>query len=253
MTYIFPNAAPQAPSRLSALAELFDPATQHFLSARGVREGWRCLEVGGGAGTVATWLAALVAPSGSVLVTDIDPRVIPSAGPPNLEVRRHDIVQDVLPDAAFDLAHARLVLSHLRDPDTALARMASALKPGGWLVVEDFEVQPPMPGHDELSPTAHAMRAITATASDHRLGRTLARRLEAVGLEHVEMEGRARVMRGDTVGARLLQANYEQLRSHILASGVSAEQFAADVAELNDPRFEMRAPTMWTAWGRRPA
>jgi SAM-dependent methyltransferase len=253
MTYIFDNAAPQAPLRLAALADVFDVATQQYLSARGVQAGWRCLEVGGGAGTIATWLAAQVAPSGSVLVTDIDPRVIPSAGPPNLEIRRHDIVQDALPAATFDLAHARLVLSHLGDPDTALARMTAALKPGGWLVVEDFEVQPLAGGDAELSPTARAMRALTATASDHRLGRTLARRLEAAGLELVEMEGRARIVRGDTVWARLLQMNYAQLRSQMLASGLSPEQFAADVAELDDPRFEMRAPVMWTAWGRRRA
>jgi ubiquinone/menaquinone biosynthesis C-methylase UbiE len=253
MTYIFENAAPQAPSRLAALADLFDAATQQALLARGVQAGWRCLEVGGGAGTIATWLATQVGPSGSVLVTDIDPRLIPSAGLPNLEVRRHDIVQDSLPAATFDLAHARLVLSHLRDPDTALARMTGALKPGGWLVIEDFEVQPPVPGDDELSATAQAMRALTLVTSDHYLGRTLARRLEAAGLEHVEMEGRARVVRGGTVGARLLQANYAQLRPQMLAGGLSAEQFAADVAQLDDPRFEMRAPVMWTAWGRRRA
>jgi hypothetical protein len=32
---------------------------------------------------------------------------------PRLEVRRHDIVRDPLPEAAFDLIHARLVFNSL--------------------------------------------------------------------------------------------------------------------------------------------
>ena len=38
--------------------------------------GWHCLEVGGGGGTVAHWMAERCAPGGSVLCTDIDPRHI---------------------------------------------------------------------------------------------------------------------------------------------------------------------------------
>ncbi|BCS35067.1 methyltransferase [Luteitalea sp. TBR-22] len=253
MTYIFENAAPQAGMRLGVLADIFDETTRQCLAARGVQDGWRCLEVGGGTGTIAAWLASRVGPTGSVLVTDIDPQLMSTVSAKNLEIRHHDIESDPLPADAFDLVHARLVLSHLARPDLALFRMVSALKPGGWLVVEDFEVPPPGDGDDALSATALAMRGLTSAASDHRLGRTLARRLVHAGLEDVEIEGRARLVRGATLGARLMQANFEQLRPRLLATGLSAEQFAADHAELDDPRFEMRAPTMWTAWGRRAA
>lgn len=42
-----------------------------------------------------------------------------------------------LPEAAFDLVHARLVLMHLPEREQALARMISALKPAGWLIDEE--------------------------------------------------------------------------------------------------------------------
>jgi 2-polyprenyl-3-methyl-5-hydroxy-6-metoxy-1,4-benzoquinol methylase len=43
-----------------------------------------------------------------------------------------------LPAGRYDLIHARLVLSHLPQRRDVLARLVQALRPGGWLVVEDF-------------------------------------------------------------------------------------------------------------------
>jgi trans-aconitate methyltransferase len=39
----------------------------------------------------------------------------------------------------FDLVHARLVLVHVPDRARALATMVAALRPGGWLLVEDAD------------------------------------------------------------------------------------------------------------------
>ena len=74
--YLLDNAGAEAPARLTALAAMFDPGTIRHLESRGVGPGWHCLEVGGGAGSVAAWLATRVGPTGHVLVTDIDPRFL---------------------------------------------------------------------------------------------------------------------------------------------------------------------------------
>ena len=131
------------------LARWRDPFTIEMLRATGVGPGWRCLEVGAGAGTVSAWLADIVGTSGSVLSTDVDLRF---HGEPsgNTEVRRHDITCDPLPDAEFDLVHVRAVLQHIAEREAAIDRMLAALKPGGWLVLEEsdmraFEAQP-LPG-----------------------------------------------------------------------------------------------------------
>lgn len=257
--YVFPNAAPQAAARLRALAAVFDPGTIRHLEARGVGHGWSCLEIGGGLGTMTRWLSDSVGRHGQVLTTDIDTRHLDSMRLPNVEVRRHDIVEDPLPEAAFDLAYTRLVLEHVSEPDRALARMVGAVKPGGWVLIEEFEMLPA--SHDSedefserISKTAAAMRGVTAKAGLRaRFGRTLLRRLRAAGLEEIGIEGRAFIWPGGSEGAALSRLNYEQLRDSILATGrVTAEEFAADLERLDDREFEIRSPLLWSAWGRRP-
>jgi SAM-dependent methyltransferase len=254
--YVFDNSAPQARDRLAALADVHDPGTiRHFLS-RGVAAGWSCLEIGGGGGTMTRWLSERVGPRGYVLTTDVDTRFLETLGLANVEVRRHDILTDPLPDARFDLAFARAVLEHLPDPDLALDRMVRALKPGGWVMVEDMEatssglVQAPI---DRPSKTLLAMRRVIADAgADPGLGLTLAHRLRAPGLMHVGHEGRVQLCRGNSAAARLARLNFEQLRLPILATGVTAAEFDADLARLDAEEFEWRSATLWTAWGQRP-
>jgi hypothetical protein len=108
--YVLDNAGGQAPARFDALSAVFDPGTIGHLEKCGIGPGWHCLEVGGGGGSIAAWLSQRVGPTGGVLVTDIDPRHLKSLKFANLEVRCHNIVKDPLPEASFDLVHARLVL-----------------------------------------------------------------------------------------------------------------------------------------------
>ena len=75
-TYLLDNAAPQSPKRFDALSTLFDRESIQYLEDCGVGPGWKCLEVGGGGGSIAAWLAARVGPTGHVLVTDLDPRFL---------------------------------------------------------------------------------------------------------------------------------------------------------------------------------
>jgi SAM-dependent methyltransferase len=248
-SYVFDNAAPQAAARLAALAEVFDPGTIRHLAARGVGPGWQCLEVGGGLGSITRWLSGRVGAQGRVVTTDIDTRHLQAMPMSNVDVREHDILVDSLPEGSFDLAYARLVLEHLVDPDAAIARMIAALKPGGWLLVEDFEIVP----DDAISKTAAVMRQVTAAAGVHqRLGRSLWRRLRSHGLADVDTEGRVFVWRGGGLGAALSRLNVEQLRPAILACGqLTVEELAADLAALDDEDFEMRSPILWSAWGQR--
>ena len=255
MTYVFDNAAPQARARLAALAEVHDEGTIRHLLARGVADGWKCLEIGGGLGTITRWLSDRVGAQGYVLATDIDTRFLATIGRDNVEVRRHDILVDLLPDSTFDLAYARLVLEHLSDPDLALDRMVRAVRPGGWLMVEDFEVQSSGPDHSAecAFKTLAAMRRVAASAGvASRLGLSFGSRLRARGLVHVGQEGRVRLCRGNSSAARLARLNFEQLREDILTTGLTTAEFEADLARLDDEDFEWRSPTLWTAWGQQP-
>ena len=178
--------------RLELLEARYDPLTFRRLAAVGVACGWSCLEVGAGAGSVVRWLAGRVGSIGRVVATDLDPRFLgdnPCPTPP-VEVRRHDIRTDPLEEAAFDLVHCRALLCHLDDPAAALRRMTTALRPGGWLVVENADYatfDAATPEH----PAAPAWRAaalrlarslVTSGVLDPMLGRRLPDLLARLGL-----------------------------------------------------------------------
>jgi trans-aconitate methyltransferase len=74
-----------------------------------------------------------------MLATDIGARWIQGNGLSQLQVQRHDVVADPLAQGEFDFVHARLVLSWLPARDAVVPRLVAALRPGGWLVVEDFD------------------------------------------------------------------------------------------------------------------
>jgi ubiquinone/menaquinone biosynthesis C-methylase UbiE len=76
MTYALENAWEQAGRRLALLEQHLDPMTQRRLLALGVSEGWQCLEVGGGRGSIARWLCRQVSTKGQVTATDIDIRFL---------------------------------------------------------------------------------------------------------------------------------------------------------------------------------
>jgi ubiquinone/menaquinone biosynthesis C-methylase UbiE len=123
----------QEGDRFGALETLFDAGTIQLLSERGVAEGWHCLEVGAGRGSIAAWLSERVGPTGRVIATDLNTRFLDTLQRPNLEVRRHNIVTDPLPEHEFDLVHVRLVLMHLPERETVLGRLIKALKPADGL------------------------------------------------------------------------------------------------------------------------
>jgi len=211
--YLLDHAWVGERERLDGLGIVFDPGTICHLESVGVGPGWRCLEVGGGSGTVARWLCQRTGPTGHVVATDLDTGILTSLGIPGLEVRRHDIVSDDLEEGIFDLVHTRLVLEHLPDRDVALARMARALAPGGWLLVEAFQLTPmaltsTRPQADlrwaslALRASFRAvMLAMRPAGLDGRVGHRLPAELCRLGLVDVEAEGRAVFLRGGSPAA----------------------------------------------------
>jgi ubiquinone/menaquinone biosynthesis C-methylase UbiE len=259
-TYSLDNSSREAPARFDALSGMFDRGTIRHLEDRGVSESWRCLEVGGGGGSITSWLANRVGPTGHVVVTDIDPRFLEPLAAQNVEVRKHNIVTDPLPDATFDLIHARLVLVHLPEREKVLTRLVSALKPGGWLVDEEFDSVSLLPdptvspGEVSLNTQVAVMRMLKDRGVERRFGRLLYGRLRAHGLVEIGAEGRLFMWRGESSGVSLMRTNFKQLRTALLdAHYITEQEFDQDSARLDDPDFMAPSPIMWTVWGRRPA
>jgi ubiquinone/menaquinone biosynthesis C-methylase UbiE len=257
--YLLDNSDSIAEHRMKALARLYDSASQRALTTAGIAPGWHCLEIGGGGGGIARWMAERVGVLGSVLCTDLDPRHIAPSELPNLHVVRHDAVHDELPEGKFDLAHARLVLVHIPERAAVLEKMVAALKPGGWLLIEDFDATSVLPDaaanpQERRVETAEAQRTYMIRGGvDPRFGRSLYGRFKGLGLTEVSAEGRVTMWDGANGGADLMRINFEQIGAKVVAAGLlSTEQLKDDLKRLDDPGFVTPSPIMWAALGRKP-
>jgi len=263
-TYVFDQGWQKERDRLAGIESLYDSYSTRCLAGLGVREGWRCLEVGFGAGGVALWLAERVGSTGRVVATDLDPRFLDGHGRANLDVRKHDIVTDPLEEAAFDLAHARAVLDHLPDRQRALERMISAVRPGGWLVLEggDFGgvmaaalahyVDPPE--HAPLFERAiGALGAVLAAAGgDANFGARLVGMFTDAGLVNIAAEAHVPLVAGGT--ENWVPGTVEQLAEHMVSTGlVTASDIESVLAMTADPSCHYAPAPIVTAWGQRPA
>ena len=259
--YLFDNAAQQASDRFSVLESRYDPVSRKILDQTGLAPGWRCLEVGGGGGSLANWLGERVGPDGEVTVTDIEPRWAESQQRrANVHLLRHDITRDPLPGDGFDLVHARLVLNHLPERLRVLDRLVESLRPGGWLVLEDFDTgwTPVLAAPDEAS-AALFERVYTAllgllekAGAQPRWGRHALGAMMRAGLEAVEATTYAEAWHGRGEGINLHRANVEQMADRLKEAGVGDGEQERFLALLNDPGFVVNSCALISTWGRRP-
>jgi SAM-dependent methyltransferase len=257
--YVFDNAWIQARQRLCGLEQLLDPGTIRHLDALGVREGWHCLDVGAGGGSITEWLCRRVGPNGYVMATDLDTRFLDTLTMPNLCVRRHDIVSDDLPECRFDLVLSRLVLGHILERENALRRMLFAVKPGGWLVCEDADnvsvalVSPTDTQNNELFMKVERGKDKAMAARGHLYcGRHLYGFLCALGLTEVHAEGRVSLLYAGSEATHWKKLSVEQLRKDIVNTQLATEtEIDAYLALLDAPNFVAQGFIVMTAWGRR--
>jgi SAM-dependent methyltransferase len=111
------------------------------LERLGLRSGWRCVDVGAGGGDVSVALAEVVGRDGRVYAVDSDPlardEVARSAAAHSQVLAITQAAEDLTLPEPVDLAFCRFLLMHVHDPAAVLARMAGAVRPGGWVVAQE--------------------------------------------------------------------------------------------------------------------
>lgn len=255
--YVFDNDSVHARDQHRWLAEMLDPLTTDRLARTGVTDGWRCLEVGAGGGSVALWLAERVAPSGTVLASDVKPDHIPQAA--GLRVAQHDVVTDPLPEAAFDLVHARLVLLHLPERREVLGRLVRALRPGGWLQLDEFDITygPALLASDTAARQLYerflAAKAwlFEAAGADGAWGQHAPQAMRDAGLVDIDPVVAVQTWRAGSAGVGLLMHHTFHLRDRLLAAGMTDRQLEDVRSLLSDPSFMAVSCPIYSVQGRR--
>jgi SAM-dependent methyltransferase len=265
--YVYDQAWEHERDRLAGIEAWLDPGTKRLVEQLGIREGWRVLEAGGGGGSIASWLAGRVGSGGHVVATDLDTRFLDPLAGPDLEVRRHDVVNDDLEQGAYDLIHARLLLEHLPARREILKKFGVALAPGGVVLIEDmdfaFLIHTPasrMPlwparGRNLMRKINRAFGVfMTKAGYDSDFARNLPEELTIAGFAEVGADSRSFLVRGGAPESAFARFTLEQLAPTMVSTGaLTQNEIDRAIRNVTDPASYWMSFPIVGAWGRRPA
>ncbi|CAL9344157.1 tRNA 5-carboxymethoxyuridine methyltransferase [Streptomyces sp. enrichment culture] len=248
---MFSHALGTERRRLDLLESVLDEHTRNRFLSLGLKPGDRVLDVGGGGGSVARWLAGRGA---RVTVTDLDTTFLDDLADAGVAVLRHDMLTEDFPPGSFDFIHTRYVLVHLPDPDRAVARLAGWLAPGGTLLLEEPSSFPVLDSpHPAYRTVMRAFRTHLeqSVGSDTAWARSLPVPLRRAGLTEVGMDARFQQIHGDDAESQWWRLSLEQSRVGMVAAGLVEEaDFEAAYREMSQPDFHDLSLAVLTAWGR---
>ncbi len=238
-----------------------DAATIRYFEEIGVSSGWRCLEVGAGEGTIAEWLCQRVGTAGHVVATELDTRSLEAIVSPNIEVRRHNVVEDVLEIDQYDLVHARYVLLHLKEWEEVVQKLIASLKPGGWLFIEDPDLDGFMcdAATDEVDRPVivrhfDAVRQMMSSVGmDMSFGSNTLKAFKDNGLESLKSESNSRVVFGGSQTAEIFQPSAEMKDGLVSAGLVTGEEVDEFTEGTRKPTFVFKSMRTVFTLGRKPA
>jgi ubiquinone/menaquinone biosynthesis C-methylase UbiE len=134
--------------RLTRQARIWEPATRQALQLAGLGAGHSAVDVGCGPCDVMKLMAERVGHAGRVVGMDVDAVLaghaieqLSQSGPDVYSFIAGDITEVTqISQAPFDLVFARLLLFHLDDPAAALRRLWDWVRPGGALLIMDYDI-----------------------------------------------------------------------------------------------------------------
>ena len=229
-----------------------------------------CLDVGCGPGEVMRLMGETVGQAGQVTGIDVDARL----GREVIELLRatrisqFDFIEadlesvDDVAGKPFDLVFARLVLIHLRDPKALLRRMYEWTRPGGYVVVQDYDlrtvdVYPRLVNWSLFEKVFWGV--FTAAGRDMNLGIKLPGYFVDAGIgppDGTDTYCRAWPL---TEAAGMIQGVYQSLLPQAIESGITTEaESRAFLEELrmattSEQYYCNLSPLLVGVWKRKPA
>jgi ubiquinone/menaquinone biosynthesis C-methylase UbiE len=250
--YAFPHSDANESRRLELFEQRLDPVTRRRLDHLGIGHGLRCLEIGGGRGSITRWLAGVAGPQGKVVATDLQVDFLEAINEPSVEIVRHDIRTDTFPEESFDLVHTRAVLMHVPDDPEVLDRMVSWLAPGGWLLLEEPDFGMWMADPDPVW-SSHPL-AWNQTFPNGCLsrGRSLIKQISHLGLVDVGADSELDIIQPGTPLAEFYQLSLAAIGPAAVQAGALTPKEAADLIDRPAESDFLCGFAYIGVWGRRP-
>ena len=169
--------------------ELIQDIKRRMLEVRPAHEGERVLDVGCGLGHEVRRWAQRLGPRGRVVGVDQSEPMIAQARRRGTESPVEYLVGDArrleLADDSFDLCRAERVLRYIEQPEQALREMARVVRPGGEVVVFDFDSDHTIVDAPDPALTRRIAEVLDAAVPNPWMGRQLPRLFRQVGLTEV--------------------------------------------------------------------
>lgn len=254
-------------ARLDGQAALLEHGTRNALQKVGVGEGWRCLDVACGTASVTRILGHMVGPSGAVHAIDVDEiygsvavNKLNSTGASNFSFEKFDVTSQATPlGAPFDLVYTRLLILHMVDPVQVLKNLWGWAKPGGVLLVEDYDMLPGtiMTDGGRSAEAGELIRKIFgAMGKDYRTGTSLPRKFLQAGIgPHDGIEVSAHFVTAKeniATTAPVLRSLIPVAKKFgLVKDGEIEELIAAMELEGRDPHGTGRWPDLISVWKRK--
>ena len=164
---------------------------RRMLEVRPPQDGEKILDVGCGIGHEVQRLAQRVGPGGRVLGIDKNEPMIAEARrrgsetPMPVDYIVGDARRLELPDDEFDLCRAERVLRYIERPEEALREMARVVRPGGHVLVFDFDSDQTIVDAPDPALVRRIAEVLDAAVPNPWMGRQLFRLFGQVGLTEV--------------------------------------------------------------------
>jgi SAM-dependent methyltransferase len=243
------------------------PESRWLLDQLGIQPGVRAIDLGCGPQGVLDLLAERVGPQGWVVGMDMSAHAVHLAtefaanhGLSNVEVRQGNAKDTGLPRSSFDVAHARLVLVNVPEPERVVAEMVALVRPGGVVALHEADwmahfCEPPSPAWSRLMAALEAHAG--AQGIDLYIGRRVPALLRAAGLVEVQVRPVIHVYPPGHSRRPIFHQFVGNVREQVLAQGLLTASEMDDLmatlqAHLDDPETLVVSHLFFQAWGRRP-
>lgn len=197
---------------------------QRMLELVPITPGKCILDVGCGIGHTALQLTQLVGPTGRVVGLDKSEAFIgearrrAAAHSLPVEYQLGDAQRLAFPDHSFDVCRTERVLMYVAQPEQALDEMVRVLRPGGALILYEFDYDGMVVDAPDQALTRQITRLIADSVPSGWIGRQAPRLLRQRGLREIMIEPRM---------VLTPYAMYRRVVSGTLEEAVQAGQLAA--------------------------
>jgi ubiquinone/menaquinone biosynthesis C-methylase UbiE len=232
-----------------------------------ITHGAKAIDLGCGPQGIVDLLSEYVGPRGAVVGLEKSDHFVATAkqfvkakGLANVKILKGDAKATGLPRESFDLAHARLVLVNVPEPERIVKEMVELVKPGGIVASHEADYlphlcDPPSPAWDRLFEVYDSYSR--AHGIDLFVGRRTHRMFHDAGIVDLQVNPIVHVYPHGHNRRTIFWDFINNVRDRVLEHGLIGENELSTLMHdlkrhLDNPRTLVVSHLFFQVWGRKP-